>query len=138
MPAMFGAQRVVEGSIDFDGVEKLGEIRGFVKPRRLSRRVHNAGPVGVRPAGGADKDSAIASFLNLVRSRHLNRKPPLYNRLMRVRALRKRLRKMTGRSGFQKHGRGYPFESDQESPSLAAHVRSILFPNWANSAGPLR
>ena len=54
---LFGVGRLhgmVEGGVDFDGVEKLGEEGGFVKIFGARIRVENALPVGIGPAGGAD------------------------------------------------------------------------------------
>lgn len=49
-----GLHRMVEGRIDFDGVKKFGEERGFVKIFGPRIGVEDALPVGVGPAGGAD------------------------------------------------------------------------------------
>src|SRR6266478_5160951 len=51
---MLWVQRLVEGSVDFDGVEELRKIGSFVKALGPWRRVNIAGPIGVGPAGGAD------------------------------------------------------------------------------------
>ena len=56
--AEFGADVSVKRSVDFDDVEKAGEIfDGMDFLARDFGRVENAVPIFVRPAGGADADS---------------------------------------------------------------------------------
>lgn len=51
---MVRAQRLVEGSVDLDGVEEFGKKRCFVEIFGAARRVNVAEPVGIRPAGRTD------------------------------------------------------------------------------------
>src|SRR5690348_2876606 len=51
---IFRFERLVKRSVDFDGVEKLGKIRGFMESPRPARRINESGPVRIRPSGGAD------------------------------------------------------------------------------------
>jgi hypothetical protein len=51
-----GAERMVEGGVDFDGVEEGGEIFGFVETFGAGRGIDVAGPIGVGPAGRADAE----------------------------------------------------------------------------------
>ena len=53
------ANGLIEGSIDFDSVEKLGEESGFVKIFRVAGRIDVAGPVGVGPACWTDAQAAL-------------------------------------------------------------------------------
>jgi hypothetical protein len=53
-----GAQGLVEGSVDLNGVEEFCEIGGFVETFGAARRINVASPVRIRPAGGADAQSA--------------------------------------------------------------------------------
>ena len=46
--------RMVEGGIDFDGVEKFGEESGFVKTLGARLGIKDAFPIGIGPAGGTD------------------------------------------------------------------------------------
>ena len=54
---VIGAEGMVEGRVDLDGVEEGGQIFGFVEIFGAARRIDVAGPVGVGPAGGADAES---------------------------------------------------------------------------------
>jgi hypothetical protein len=45
---------MVEGGIDFDGVEKFGEESGFVKTLGARLGIKDAFPIGIGPAGGTD------------------------------------------------------------------------------------
>lgn len=54
---VIGTQRMVEGGVDFDGIEKGGEVFGFVEIFGAARGIDVAGPVGVGPACGADAES---------------------------------------------------------------------------------
>ncbi len=49
-----GLHGMVEGRVDFDGVEKFGEERGFVEVFGAGVGVEDFFPVGIGPAGGAD------------------------------------------------------------------------------------
>ena len=51
-----GAERLVKRSVDFDGVEELREISGFVEAFGFARGIDVAVPIGVRPARGADAE----------------------------------------------------------------------------------
>jgi len=53
-----GAQRLVKRSVDLNGVEEFGEIGGFVEALGTARRINVAGPIRIRPACGADPQSA--------------------------------------------------------------------------------
>ena len=55
---VFWADWLVEGSVDFDGVEKLGEESCFVEAFRAAGWIDVAGPVRIGPAGGADAEPA--------------------------------------------------------------------------------
>jgi hypothetical protein len=59
---MLVPQWLVERRIDFDGVEKFGEVGGLVKVGELARGIYDAGPVGVGPARRADTDRANTFF----------------------------------------------------------------------------
>ena len=48
------AHGLVEGRIDFDGVEEFGQEGGFVEIFWAGLRVDVAGPIGVGPSGWAD------------------------------------------------------------------------------------
>ena len=48
------AHGLVEGRVDFDGVEKFGQEGGFVEIFWAGLRVDVSGPIGVRPPGRAD------------------------------------------------------------------------------------
>src|SRR5579864_1462742 len=50
----FRLKRLIKRCVDFDGVKEFGEIGGFVEAARAARGIHEAGPVGIRPSGGAD------------------------------------------------------------------------------------
>ena len=54
---VIGAQRLVEGGIDFDGIEEFGEVGCFVKLFGATRGIDVASPVGVRPACGANTEA---------------------------------------------------------------------------------
>ena len=54
---VLGAQRLVERSIDLDGVEEFGEIRGLVEILGPRRGVNVARPVGIGPPGRTDQDA---------------------------------------------------------------------------------
>jgi len=56
---VFRADGLVERSVDFDGVEKLGEEACFVKILWAAGGIDEAGPVWVRQAGGADEQAAM-------------------------------------------------------------------------------
>src|SRR5260370_9172107 len=49
-----GLERLIERRVDFDGVEELREISGFVKAFWARRGIDVTGPIGVRPAGRAN------------------------------------------------------------------------------------
>src|SRR5258708_30422146 len=68
LAAMFGVQWMVKRGVDFDGVEKIGEIGGFVEASRLARRIDDPGPIRVGPTRPADADGPRSSF-RMVRSR---------------------------------------------------------------------
>src|SRR5882762_8759249 len=53
-----GAQGLVERGVDFDGVEKFGEVGGFVEGPGTGRGIDIAGPIGIGPACGTDVDSS--------------------------------------------------------------------------------
>jgi len=57
---VFGAHRLIEGCIDFDGVKEFGQEGGFVKTLRAWSGVDITGPVWIGPSCGADQDVAIA------------------------------------------------------------------------------
>lgn len=50
------AERLVKGSVDFDGVEELRKVGEFVEAFGAAERIDEAGPIGIRPSGGADID----------------------------------------------------------------------------------
>ena len=50
-----GLDGMIEGSVDLDRVEKVGEESGFVKTFGAGIGIENALPVGIGPAGGADR-----------------------------------------------------------------------------------
>lgn len=52
------AQRIVKRRVDLDGVEKFGEVGGFVKAARTRRGVEDAVPIGVRPSRGTNQDAS--------------------------------------------------------------------------------
>ncbi len=54
---VIGTQRLVERSVDLDGVEKFSEKGSFVETFRAASRIHKAHPVRIRPASGADTQS---------------------------------------------------------------------------------
>ena len=54
---VIGTQRLVERSVDLDGVEKSGKIGGFVETFGAASRIDKARPVRIRPASGADAQS---------------------------------------------------------------------------------
>ena len=60
---MRGLHWMVEGSVDFDGVEKFGEKSGFVKSMRTRIRIEDFLPIGIRPAGRADEDPRMGGEL---------------------------------------------------------------------------
>ena len=64
-------QRLVKRRIDFDGVEIIGEIAGFVKSFLAMRRVHHAFPIRVGPAGGSHVDSRGICHFGFRICRHL-------------------------------------------------------------------
>ena len=49
-------ERLVKRSIDFDGVEKLGQIRGLMEAARPPRGINETVPVRIRPSRGADAE----------------------------------------------------------------------------------
>jgi hypothetical protein len=51
---MIGTQRMVERSVDLDGVEESGKILGLVESFGAGRRIYGTGPVRIRPTCGAD------------------------------------------------------------------------------------
>src|SRR5579872_3717234 len=55
MRGEFGTQRIVEGSVDFDRVKKLGEIRCFVKTARTMRGIEDSVPIGIGPSGRSNQ-----------------------------------------------------------------------------------
>ena len=54
---VLGTQRLIEGSVDLDGVEEFGEISSFVEIFRTAGWIDVAGPVWIGPTGGADTKS---------------------------------------------------------------------------------
>ena len=58
---VFGAKRLIERSVDFDGVKEFSEIGGFVKVLGVARRINVAEPVRVRPPGRADAGQFCAA-----------------------------------------------------------------------------
>ena len=54
--AMIGIQRVVEGGVDFNGVEKFSDVAGLGEAARFALGIENTFPVGVGPAGGAEAE----------------------------------------------------------------------------------
>jgi len=66
---MFGVQWMVKRGVDFDGVEKIGEIGGFVEASRPARRIDDPGPIRVGPSRRADADSPRSSFSDVQASR---------------------------------------------------------------------
>ena len=56
---VLGANGIIERGVNFDGVEKLGEISGVVKALRAPRRVDVPGPVRVRPTRRADANDRL-------------------------------------------------------------------------------
>jgi hypothetical protein len=63
-----GAERLVKGGVDLNSVEEFGEIGGFVETFGAARRINVAGPVRIRPAGGADAQSASGRRRGVQRS----------------------------------------------------------------------
>src|ERR1700728_4687587 len=51
-------QRRIERGVDLDGVEKLREVRRFVKALGTRRRINIAGPIGIGPAGRSNANLA--------------------------------------------------------------------------------
>jgi hypothetical protein len=51
---VIGTQRMVERSVDLDGVEESGKILGLVESFGAAGRIYGTGPVRIRPACGAD------------------------------------------------------------------------------------
>jgi hypothetical protein len=51
---MIGTQRMVERSVDLDGVEESGKILGLVESFGPAGRIYGTRPVRIRPACGAD------------------------------------------------------------------------------------
>ena len=51
---VLGMQRLVKGSVDFDGVEEFGEISGLVESLGTAGWIDVAGPVWIRPPGRTD------------------------------------------------------------------------------------
>ena len=49
-----GSDWLIERGVDFDGVEELSEECRFVKALWAARRIDEAGPIGVGPAGRAN------------------------------------------------------------------------------------
>src|SRR5262249_39416932 len=72
-----GFQRLVERSINLDGVEKLREISSFMKSFRPPRRIYVTGPVRIRPAGRADAQRVRRSAQILLGSVALPRRSEL-------------------------------------------------------------
>ena len=60
-------QRLIEGSVDFDGVEELREIGSFVETCIAMGGVNDAIPILIGPAGGADANFAGLSKSGLRR-----------------------------------------------------------------------
>src|ERR1700731_5115319 len=50
---------LVEGGIDFDGVEKFGEVVCFVKTARTRRGIDDAVPICIGPARGTDVNFSL-------------------------------------------------------------------------------
>jgi hypothetical protein len=53
---VIGTQWLVEGSVDFDGVEEFGKVGSFVEIFRAAGWIEVASPIGIGPAGGTDAD----------------------------------------------------------------------------------
>jgi len=51
---MIGTQRMVERSVDLDGVEESGKILGLVESFGTAPRIYGTGPVRIRPTCRAD------------------------------------------------------------------------------------
>src|SRR5262249_17897232 len=64
LPAQVRAERLVKRSIDFDRVEKLGQVAGLVEVARPPRRINDSAPVRVGPSGWAYANRAgrVARF----------------------------------------------------------------------------
>jgi hypothetical protein len=56
--SQFWTEWIVERRVDLDGVEEFSEIGGLMKSARPPMGINDAIPIGVRPSGGTDKDSA--------------------------------------------------------------------------------
>ncbi len=65
LPRGFWLKRLIKRSIDFDGIEKFGEIGGFMKVLGAARGINVAGPVRVRPSGGPDAQSPRRGIVRL-------------------------------------------------------------------------
>src|SRR6202043_3949212 len=70
LAAMLGAYRLVKRCVDFDGVEKFGEIRGLVEASRLASRIDDPGPIRVGPSRRADANRPRSSLPIFRRRRH--------------------------------------------------------------------
>jgi len=63
-----GAERLIKGGVDLNSVEEFCEIGGFVENFGAARRINVAGPIRIRPAGGADAQSALGRRRRVQRS----------------------------------------------------------------------